>query len=58
MSMRQGWTYNGTHFTKTTTERGGTRYFVDGTPVKHADWRARLTAAIRRDAAKPVGQGE
>lgn len=29
---------DGYHFTKTTTERGGTRHFIDGTPVRRDVW--------------------
>ena len=47
MSMRQGWIYNGVHFTRTTTERGGTRFFIDGVPTKRADWQRAIAAAIK-----------
>lgn len=52
MSTRQGWTYDGQHFTKTSTERGGTRHFVDGTPVRRDVWHERLTVARKTEAQR------
>jgi hypothetical protein len=54
MSTREGWTINGRHFTKTSTERGGTRYFIDGMPTRRAVWFARYEAAKQQAAAKIV----
>jgi|GEM_PF-6375785 len=45
MSCRQGWKVNGVHFAKTTTERGGTRYFIDGKPTRADEWIAAYDAA-------------
>jgi hypothetical protein len=58
MSCRQGWTYNGQHFAKTSTERGGTRYFIDGTPTRREAWFAALNAARSIEAQREqAGEG-
>jgi hypothetical protein len=49
MSTRQGWKIAGQHFTKTTTERGGTRHFIDGTPYRRDEWLEHIEAAQRAD---------
>lgn len=50
MSTRQGWTIDGYHFAKTSTERGGTRHFIDGTPTRLSVWRERMTKARKSEA--------
>lgn len=50
MSTRQSWTIDGYHFTKTTTERGGTRCFIDGAPTKQHIWREQMTRARKNEA--------
>ena len=40
-----GWTYNGRHFAETHTERGGSRYFIDGKPTAKTVWLAEIAAA-------------
>jgi hypothetical protein len=42
--------YNHKHFTQTTTERGGIRYFIDGKPTKRADWYAAWYSAKATEA--------
>ena len=51
MSCRQGWTIDGYHFTKTSTERGGTRHFIDGIPCRQDAWRERMVKARKNEAA-------
>lgn len=54
MSMRQGWTHDEVHFAKTTTERGGTRYFIDGRPTRPDAWREQMSSARYRDETRSI----
>lgn len=51
MSTRQAWIIDGYHFTKTTTERGGTRHFIDGMPCRRDYWHERMTVARMNETA-------
>lgn len=53
MSMREGWTYNGQHFSHTRTEIGGNRYFIDGKPTAKAIWQELFQAASYEAAEQP-----
>jgi len=52
MSMRTNFgCINGERFERTTTERGGTRHFIDGRPVKRDVWQQRMAKARADEAA-------
>ena len=50
MSMREGYTFNHIHFTRTITERGGERYFINGKPTPYAIWQAAINLARKTEA--------
>jgi hypothetical protein len=52
--MKHDWTINGQQFTRTRTERGVTRYFIDGKPAPALEWRHKMRDARQAEDADEV----